>query len=55
MLSKMSEEALAARREYEREWRARNRDKVKAKNRRYWEKRAQKKKEAEASEQTKAD
>ena len=34
--------ALELRREYQREWRRKNKDKVKANNRRYWERKAQK-------------
>ena len=33
--------AIQARREYQRQWRAMNPDKVRANNRRYWEKKAQ--------------
>lgn len=33
--------AIQARREYQRQWRAKNPDKVRATNRRYWEKKAQ--------------
>ena len=36
----MDESAKAARRLYEKEWRAKNPDKVKARNERYWAKRA---------------
>lgn len=36
----MTQEALQARREYFRAWRAANRDKVKATNARYWERKA---------------
>lgn len=36
----MTDDAKAARREYEKQWRAANPDKVRAKNRRYWEKKA---------------
>lgn len=39
----MTESAREAKREYEKRWRAANPDKVRAKNRRYWEKRAAKK------------
>ncbi len=43
----MNDEARAVKRAYEAEWRAKNKDKVREKNRRYWEKRAAKlKKEA---------
>ena len=34
--------ALELRRAYQREWRRKNKDKVKANNRRYWERKAQK-------------
>lgn len=37
----LSEEAKQARREYRREWRAKNKDKVAESNRRYWEKKSQ--------------
>lgn len=37
----LSENAKQARREYKREWRAKNKNKVKESNRRYWEKRGQ--------------
>lgn len=36
----LSEEARIAKREYEKRWREANRDKIRAKNKRYWEKRA---------------
>ena len=36
----MTSAALAARREYKRQWRAKNPDKVKQQQERYWEKRA---------------
>lgn len=39
-MEKLSQEALEARRAYQREWAKRNKDKVRAKNQRYWEKRA---------------
>lgn len=32
--------ALEAQREYKREWRAKNKDKIRASNQRYWEKKA---------------
>lgn len=38
----INEQARNARREYYREWRARNKDKIKASNERYWMKRARK-------------
>lgn len=37
----LSESAKQARREYKREWRAKNKDKVAESNRRYWEKQGQ--------------
>ena len=36
----LSDQAKAAKREYHRAWRARNKDKVREINRRYWEKKA---------------
>lgn len=39
----LEERAKEERREYFRQWRAKNRDKVRENNRRYWEKRAAKK------------
>lgn len=36
----LREAAVNARREYQREWRAKNKDKVAANNRRYWERKA---------------
>ena len=39
--AEMSEAARKARNAYKRKWAAENRDKVKAANRRYWEKKAQ--------------
>lgn len=41
----MSKEAIEAAREYKREWRRKNPEKVKAATERYWEKRARLKKE----------
>lgn len=38
----LSEQAMEARRAYYRAWAARNKDKVREKNRRYWERRAEK-------------
>lgn len=38
----LKEKALELRREYQREWRRKNKDKVRANNRRYWERKAQK-------------
>ena len=43
----LSDAAKEARREYFREWRRKNPDKVREKNRRYWEKRAAERKEAD--------
>ena len=37
---KISEQAQEAKRKYQREWAKKNRDKVKAAQRRYWEKKA---------------
>lgn len=46
----LSEAALQARREYQKKWRKANPDKVREKNRRYWEKVAAKRKEAQEHE-----
>lgn len=43
----LEERAAAERREYFRRWRAKNKDKVRESNRRYWERRAEKKAQAE--------
>ncbi len=43
----LTERAKEERREYSRQWRAKNKDKVRENNRRYWERRAAKKAEAE--------
>lgn len=43
----LEERAAEERREYYRQWRAKNKDKVKEKNRRYWERRASKKAQVE--------
>lgn len=43
----LHEAAANARREYQREWRRKNKDKVAANNRRYWEKKALARKAAE--------
>lgn len=43
----LEERAREERREYFRQWRAKNPDKVRENNRRYWEKRALKKAQAE--------
>lgn len=38
--TELHEEAVKMRREYQREWRRKNKDKVSANNRRYWERKA---------------
>ncbi|MCB5927174.1 phosphatase [Clostridium sp. DFI.5.61] len=38
----LNERALELRREYQREWRRKNKEKVRANNLRYWERKAQK-------------
>lgn len=43
----LSAKALELRRAYQREWRLKNKDKVRANNRRYWERKAQKAVQAE--------
>lgn len=43
----LEEKALELRRAYQREWRRKNKDKVRANNRRYWERKAQKAVQAE--------
>lgn len=53
-MDQLSQEALEARRAYQKEWRRKNPEKVREKNRRYWERRAQRKEDAE-HEQTAAD
>ena len=50
MTETMSDRAKASRAEYYRRWRAANPDKVREKNRRYWERRAQKEKEGKAND-----
>lgn len=52
MDKQLSKAAKSIRNEYYRQWRAANPDKVRAKNRRYWEKKAAKAAE-ETNEQTK--
>ena len=42
----MTEAAKAAMRAYKKEWRAKNRDKVREQNEKYWERRAQRELEA---------
>lgn len=51
---KLSKEAREARREYEREWRRKNPDKVAAKAARYWEKKAREAAEAKDGNKGKA-
>lgn len=46
----MSESALQAKREYERKWRAENKERMKAIRARYWEKKAKKEQENENKE-----
>ncbi len=48
----MTDQARAAQREYAKQWRAKNRDKVRAKNIRYWQKKADKAAEGNEDEQT---
>ena len=43
----LQKRAAEERREYFRQWRAKNKDKVRENNRRYWERRAEKKAQAE--------
>lgn len=50
----MTEEARNTKREYERKWRADNPDKVRAKNHRYWEKKAAEKREGDELAEDKA-
>ena len=50
----LSKQALDARREYQRQWRAANPDKVRERNRRYWERRAARM-AAEAQDEQKKD
>ncbi len=51
-MQNLSSKALEARREYYRRWRAANPEKVRAKNARYWEKRAERERGVQ-DEQTK--
>ncbi|MDE5859747.1 MAG: phosphatase [Oscillospiraceae bacterium] len=44
-LTELERKAIEARREYQRQWRAANKDKVKANNQRYWQRVAIKKEE----------
>lgn len=50
----LTEEARNTKREYERKWRADNPDKVRAKNHRYWEKKAAEKREGDELAEDKA-
>ena len=49
----LSQQALDARREYQKRWRKANKDKIREINRRYWERRAAKMAEEAQSEQKK--
>ena len=40
-MTELSEQAKAIKRAYYKDWRAKNKDKVREKNRRYWERRAE--------------
>lgn len=44
-MEELKEKAKQLQREYHREWRAKNKDRVKAINERYWQKKAQKEQE----------
>jgi len=46
----MREQIRAVKREYHRQWRAKNPDKIKARNERYWTKQAEKKMKQEVKE-----
>ena len=50
MSAEEAEQARKARNEYAREWRARNRDKVRANNERYWARKAAKAAEQESDD-----
>ena len=52
---KMSEEAMAAKRAYQKKWRASNRERIREYNRLYWERQAQKAKAMESKTNEKAD
>lgn len=47
----LQEKAIELRRAYQREWRRRNKDKVRATNLRYWERKAQKAEQKEGEVQ----
>lgn len=52
-MNDFTESAREARREYMREWRAKNGDKIRESNRRYWERRATREKERDSHAETK--
>lgn len=52
-MNDFTEYAREARREYMREWRAKNGDKIRESNRRYWERRAAREKERDNHAETK--
>lgn len=54
-MEKLSQEAIAIRREYLRNWRAKNRDKVREYNARYWTKRLEREAKAAGHEQKEGD
>lgn len=54
-MEKLSADALARRREYIRKWRAKNRDKVREYNLRYWAKRIERETKAAGREQKEGD
>ena len=54
-LKLLSLEATACRRDYMRKWRAKNRDKVREYNARYWAKRLEREKKAAGQEQKEGD
>ena len=47
---KLSSKAMEVKREYAKQWRAKNRDKVKEANRKYWERKAQQMKSGESED-----
>ena len=53
-MENLSQQALEARREYQRQWRKKNPDKVRERNRNYWERRAARM-AAEAQDEQKKD
>ncbi len=54
-MEKLNQEAIALRREYLRNWRAKNRDKVREYNARYWAKRLEREAKAAGQEQKEGD